>query len=681
MVACFYYLYYTLAYRAKIKQFTKTKIMTLIPYLAKFKNQILPSLTIFLIFSLLFSVVSTVFISKTLSKSHVANAASGVDVPWLDQTFTTNIGAGFSDSVSGTIVQSDGKIVVYGDFVTFKGSPAGHLIRLNADGTIDTAFKTNLRLGFNGSVVTNAKIQSDGKIVVVGGFDKVINNINACHIARLNSDGTLDTTFNSNVACPNGFNNSVNTLDIQSDGKILVTGSFNSFSGTTVNGVARLNTDGTLDTAYTSNITAGVGTNQYFDATVLQSDGKLVLVGNFNTFDGLSVVGVIRLNTDGTLDTAFSNSTGTNFDGEVHGITFQPDGKLLATGGFTHFNGGNANNIARLNADGTADTAFNTNALNLAHVQLNLTVVQSDGKIIVGGFSDNSATPTFNRFGRINSDGTLDTTFAFNVGAAFDQYVNTVTILPNGNILVGGYFGTYKGTWVGKLAMIGNTTSGTTNTTLNLKVILSGPYDSIRLRMNTTLNNLRIIPASQPYRNAPFNYLGAESIGGGSFNSNVVDWVLIEVRDSANTTVVDRRAALLLNDGRVVDLINQTTSLILTTLSTGTQYNFIVRHRNHLAVATATPLLVATSNSNISIDFTTTPGVLNANQKNVAAGIYGMKPGNANGDSTLDSSDRVATRNANESSKIYVQSDLNMDGNINARDRQVSRLVGDSNGI
>ena len=106
-----------------------------------------------------------------------------------DTTFSTNIGSGFNSSVFGVAVQSDGKIVVGGDFTTINGTGSNKIARLNADGTPDTTFSTNIGSGFNGGGFNNGvfgvAFQSDGKIIVGGNFT-TINGTTSNFIARLN---------------------------------------------------------------------------------------------------------------------------------------------------------------------------------------------------------------------------------------------------------------------------------------------------------------------------------------------------------------------------------------------------------------------------------------------------------------------------------------------------------------
>ena len=136
-------------------------------------------------------------------------------------------------------------------------------------------------------------------------------------------------------------------------------GSFSAFDGVTSGALARLNNDGTLDAdfsanvgsggSYQSEVTSGVYESRYSVTTVApQPDGKILVGGAFTSFNGTTINRIARLNSDGTLDTAFITNTGTGANNDVIEIAIQPDGKIVVGGYFTGFGGYPANRIARL---------------------------------------------------------------------------------------------------------------------------------------------------------------------------------------------------------------------------------------------------------------------------------------------------------------------------------------------
>ena len=265
------------------------------------------------------------------------------------------------------------------------------------------------------SPVYSLAVQADGKVLVGGGFTSLGGQARN-RIARLNADGTLDTAFNP------GAGGDVNSLAVQVDGKILVGGYFTSLSGQSRNYLGRLNADGTLDTAFNP------GANSTVDSLTLQADGKILVGGYFGNLGGQTRNYIGRLNADGTLDTAFNPGANNTVDS----LALQADGKILVVGYFSSLGGGARNHIGRLNADGTLDTAFNPGADNIVASL----AVQADGSILVGGNFTSLSGGARSHIGRLNADGTLDT--AFNPGA--DSWVLSAAVQADGKTLVGGNF-------------------------------------------------------------------------------------------------------------------------------------------------------------------------------------------------------------------------------------------------
>jgi uncharacterized delta-60 repeat protein len=389
-----------------------------------------------------------------------------------DTTFTTNTGTAFNGTVRSIAIQSDGKILVGGEFTIFSGTTVNRIVRLNSDGTRDTTFTSNTGTAFIGTVRSIA-IQSDGKILVGGEFT-IFNNTTVNRIARLNSDGTGDDSLYASVS----FNITVNSIAIQSDGKILAGGEFTIFNNTTVNRIARLNSNGTRDTTFTSN--TGTAFDNASRSIVIQSDGKILVGGQFSTFNGTSVNHIVRLNSDGTRDTAFTSNTGTSFSDTVFEVAIQSDGKILAGGSFSTFNGTTVNRIVRLNSDGTRDLGFNTGtAFNATVFEV---AIQSDGKIVVGGNFTTFNGTTVNYIVRLNSDGTRDTTFTTNTGTAFNATLSSIVIQSDGKILVGGEFTTFNGTTVNRIVRLNSDGTRDTAFTSNTGTAFNGVASSIAIQ-------------------------------------------------------------------------------------------------------------------------------------------------------------------------------------------------------
>jgi len=318
-------------------------------------------------------------------------------------------------------------------------SGAARLTRLNQNGI------QNGLVPFIDSDVTDVKYQIDGKILAVGNFTNPIGRI-----IRVNPSGVIDPSF----IVSGGFNNPVNSLDINSIGQIIVGGTFTTYQGISRNSIALLNTNGSLVLGFTNGFSPGSDVRK----VKFQPDGKILVVGNFITYNGSPVNRICRLNTDGTLDGTFN--IGTGFGNLARTIDIQSDGKILVGGLLNTYNGSPVNSICRLNTDGTLDGTFNIGTgFDLNGV--NSIKIQPDGKILVGGlFTTYNGSPV-NSICRLNTDGTLDGTF--NIGTGFlGLSVNSINILSNGKIIVGGNFTTYNGVTVNRICKLN--TNGTLDT-------------------------------------------------------------------------------------------------------------------------------------------------------------------------------------------------------------------------
>ena len=301
-----------------------------------------------------------------------------------DTSFVTSgIGGGLVNTVA---IQNDGKILIGGIFDSYNGTTTFNIARINTDGSIDTSFAVST---VQIPEITSIAVQSDGKILVGGKFQQY-NGIDAKRFVRLNSDGSIDTAF-----CTSGFSYHVYSIAIQSDGKILVGGMFGAYKqhsneeATSSNQIARLNSDGSIDTTFV----VGTGFNGEIHSIAIQSDGKILAAGEVSSYNGTSIgSSCVRLNTDGSLDTTFV--TGTGFNNLVKSIDLQSNGKIIVGGNFSLYNGASAIKIARLNTDGSLDASFvASNAGTGFNSDVSVVIVDSTDNIYVGGMFN-----TFNTF-------------------------------------------------------------------------------------------------------------------------------------------------------------------------------------------------------------------------------------------------------------------------------------------
>ncbi|MEP7094109.1 MAG: delta-60 repeat domain-containing protein, partial [Flavobacterium sp.] len=362
----------------------------------------------------------------------------------LDNSFNTYDdginGDGFDNTVRSLAKQTDGGLIVGGDFLNFNGKPLQYLTRLKPDGTVDIDFNTGT--GFNGKVYSSF-IQSDGKIIIGGNFTSY-NGVSIGRLIRLNSDGSHDTTFNTAQAASSGI---INQIVEQSDGKIIIVGSFTKYDGVTVNRVARILANGNLDPGFLT----GLGAPANINSIQIQTDGKIILAGNFIKFNGIDVNKIIRLNQDGSIDATFN--IGTGFNQDINTMVLQSDGRIIIGGEFTDYNGIAANRIIRLNPDGTIDSGF-LSGTGLSNGSVYVIKTDALGNIMLGGsFTDLYNGSEVNRLLFLDGSGNIKTNFDIGSGPA-SASVLVLNYASDGSWLIGGSFSVFDSQNQGRLAKI-----------------------------------------------------------------------------------------------------------------------------------------------------------------------------------------------------------------------------------
>ena len=416
----------------------------------------------------------------------------------VDPTFTPTP----NGVVSAIVIQGDGKIVIGGGFTTIDGVNNAYIARLNTDGTLDSSFapQPNLQL-------LCMAIQSDGKIIIGGDFTLLVPTVATGtsptyaynYIARVNSDGSIDSSFNPDCSGP------VYAVALMPNKQIVIGGSFTSITpnaGKTVyyvQDLARLNTDGTVDTTFYPDPSAPVAT------IAVQPDSKIIVGGTFTAFEQNANVGdvtpapvagpvvvrdfIARINTDGTVDSSFDPHP----NGGLTYVAVQANGQIVFGGNFTAIqpnetgNAANREEIARVNADGsvdpTFDPAFNGTVDTITtlpdgslFVGGNFTTIQEGGAVLIGGNFSNVGTSSAPHLARLNSDSTFDSSYA----AHPDGPVNALVPLVNGTVLVGGSFANIDGVPRANLVRLNADSSidASFNTSVN------GAVDSIALEPN-----------------------------------------------------------------------------------------------------------------------------------------------------------------------------------------------------
>lgn len=360
----------------------------------------------------------------------------------IDMTFNT--GSGSNPLVREVKVLPDNKIIIVGDFRLYNGVVRNRIAKLNADGTLDSSFVSSLLIN---EAINTCEIQSDGKIIVGGNFTN-FGGLPINRIARLNSDGSLDYSF----IIGSGFNESfIGDIALQNDGKIIVVGNFTTYNGVVNNRIVRLNADGSLDTTFN----VGSGANFIIATVEIQSDGKILIGGQFTTFNGVNKNGILRLNADGSTDTSFLSGTG--LDGNaVFCIRALTNGKILVASRSVTYNGAAVGSMFRLNSDGTRDTTF----INVGHSrEFTNFIIQPDGKILAlnSGSSTSGTNNVVFYLNRLSANGAYDTSFGVATMSQFKQQPYSLGLQSDGKIIVGGHFDSFKNQGKNRVARINNT--------------------------------------------------------------------------------------------------------------------------------------------------------------------------------------------------------------------------------
>ncbi len=353
----------------------------------------------------------------------------------LDETFGDGL-----DLAEGIVFAvaplPDGKVLIGGSFFRVNGETWNRLARLHSDGTLDTSFGEDMPRP--SSTVSAIALLEDGGMMVGGGFSFIHGEFRP-RLARLHPDGAVDLSFGAGLS---GVVGSVNSIAIEDDAAVVG----GSFTGTHPY-IARLGMDGELDASFTNGSSGPTGTVR---VVAEQSDGKILIGGNFRDIQGKIRRGIARLHPDGTLDEPF----GEGFEdtgGTVRSIIEEPDGRILVAGEFNTLHGAGRNRVARLNPDGSLDPFAKD--LPWFNAQVYAMARQPDGKVIIGGNFQSIGEETFGRLARLNTDGSLDPDFAKELQGA-DDVISAIVVQPDGRILIGGRFANVHGEPRGRIARL-----------------------------------------------------------------------------------------------------------------------------------------------------------------------------------------------------------------------------------
>lgn len=364
------------------------------------------------------------FLSFSSPEIYAAPAAGQID-----STFAPAFGT--DNTVNVVVPQPDGKVIAAGRFTAANGFVRNRIARFNNDGSLDGSFDPGT--GPDGDILA-AVLQPDQRIIVAGRFT-MFNGVPHNRIARLNADGSVDSSF----GFTNGINNTPLALALQSDGRILVGGQFTQIDLVQRFNLARLNTDGTVDLSFDP----GNGPNGMVNAIAIQPDGRIVIGGTFVGFNGFARGGIARVLNDGSLDPTFDPGVGTG--GNVFALALQLNGQIIIGGRFVQYAGTNRTFIARLNGDASLDLGFNP----VPNDWVQALATQANGRILVGGLFTDIDGFARNRIARLNSDGSVDG--SFDPGTGFlgsltndATQVRSLALQRFDRVVAGGAFSSYN---------------------------------------------------------------------------------------------------------------------------------------------------------------------------------------------------------------------------------------------
>lgn len=394
--------------------------------------------------------------------TNLSTAATVLVIPrapgWPDLTFNPGLArdaGGFL--VSGSVLQvaalTNNQILVGGQFTTVNAVPTGNgfytggvlafgIARLNPNGSADTSFQALPGVSSNGTVRALA-LSKEGRIFIAGDF-KSYNNTPITNLARLQSDGSLDTGFAPTTILPaNDFANGTTKLLPLADGRLVIMGNFTNINGVARTNLACFNTDGSLDTNWPAG--SGVPYNFTLQDIGPGADGNVMVAGTFPSFNGTtSRKSLVSIGTNGAINTNFNHT----LNNSVSETELQSGGLLWAVGSFTqHTNNGVATPVVkpvRLAPDGRVVSVSPTN-LNSPQTLFS----QEDGSLIVAFYNAGAGRYQLLRF---TATGAIDQTFSS--GGDFNSSLTGLAMTPSGDLYAAGFFGTVAGATMPGLAKL-----------------------------------------------------------------------------------------------------------------------------------------------------------------------------------------------------------------------------------
>lgn len=350
-----------------------------------------------------------------------------------------NAYAGGAESAVNTIkLAADGNLIIGGQFLRYNYAQKQLLVKITPQGAVVPSFNVTVSsnlayIGANEQIfelepLQNGKMLVKGFLIGPGGSQD--------RIYTLNADGTRDQTF---LSIGFSSNRSIKNIEVTSDNKVLVVDPT----------IRRLNPNGSNDPGFATNLLQGYRV----EVSKVLSDGKILIGGSFRTQFGTNENKVYRLLSNGRVDSTFSLSARAN--GGFRTLTTLANGKILLSGSFTSYNGVAANNIVRLNADGTNDISFAISGS--FNESINSITELTDGSLLVGGyFTAYNGNPVSGLL-KFDANGNLIPGYNMILKSHINNLtscINDVLELPNGKIVIGGRFNAVNGVKANNIAIL-----------------------------------------------------------------------------------------------------------------------------------------------------------------------------------------------------------------------------------
>lgn len=387
-----------------------------------------------------------VYVQHTSATGYSAARTTTLNVGGVTAEFTSmtwpigtgfNQATGFDGEVYAAVeaVDNSGDIYVVGNFSSFNNRLSGGIIRLNADGSVDEAFVVNQ--GFSSVARVVLPVNDGSGDIYVGGSFREYNEVDSTGIIRLNADGSVDTDFDTD-GTGFGSGNAVSDIAFATDnsGDIYVVGSIETYRGESTPGIVRLNSDGSIDENF--NVGNGFNGDTLEVLTLNNGNSDIYVTTSATSYNDMAIAGLVRLNSNGTIDTGFNTGTGFNRLAISLALATDGSGDIYVGGYFDTYNDIESEGVLRLNPNGSIDSVYQANR-EIIDFGVRYLVNTNDGSgdlYVAGSFSGPAV-----EIKRINSDGSIDDTFS--VGSGFDSRILNLSMLEGGQLFVAGQFFVY----------------------------------------------------------------------------------------------------------------------------------------------------------------------------------------------------------------------------------------------